>query len=239
MNKKEIKDIAKKVWYFIWESDSTLSWIVNIILAFLIIKFIVYPALGFMLQTSHPIVAVVSGSMEHKTVPAYVEIPFDRNPSDNNIRYSICGNNFESNQKAGFDFFWKYCGNYYENIDITKEQFRTFKFSNGFNTGDIIILRGSKYEDIKVGDIIVYFSPVKSDPIIHRVTKKTYNNSYFFQTKGDHNEISYPFEYSVNEKEIIGKAWIRVPYLGWIKIGFVKLLEVTRIIDLFQWIGGR
>jgi len=62
------KKILKKTWWFIWESDSIWSWIVNIILAFVIIKFLVYPGLGFAMQTSHPIVAVVSGSMEHKAV---------------------------------------------------------------------------------------------------------------------------------------------------------------------------
>ena len=65
MNMKEFKSILHKVWYFIWESDSIWSWIINIILAFIIIKFLVYPGLGFALGTSHPIVAVVSGSMEH------------------------------------------------------------------------------------------------------------------------------------------------------------------------------
>ena len=56
----------KKIWNFIWHSNSLLSWVVNIILAFLIVKFLIYPGLGFALGgTSHPIVAVVSASMEH------------------------------------------------------------------------------------------------------------------------------------------------------------------------------
>jgi len=61
----ELKAAAKKVWHFIWEDDSIWSWLVNIILAVVIIKFVVYPGLGFALGTTHPIVAVVSGSMEH------------------------------------------------------------------------------------------------------------------------------------------------------------------------------
>ena len=65
MNKKEFKKLLKKVWYFIWEDNSIWSWLVNIILAFLLILFIVYPGLGFLLTTSHPVVAVVSESMEH------------------------------------------------------------------------------------------------------------------------------------------------------------------------------
>jgi len=56
----------KKVWYFIWKDDSLLSWIVNIILAFLIVKFLIFPGLGLVLDTSHPVVAVVSESMNHQ-----------------------------------------------------------------------------------------------------------------------------------------------------------------------------
>ena len=62
-----LKQIWKKVWWFVWEDNSIWSWLVNIVLAFILIKFIVYPGLGLLLTTSHPIVAVVSTSMEHDT----------------------------------------------------------------------------------------------------------------------------------------------------------------------------
>ncbi|HLC62754.1 MAG TPA: signal peptidase I [Candidatus Nanoarchaeia archaeon] len=55
----------RKIWDFIWNDNSLLSWIVNVILAFIIVKFLLYPGLGLVLQTNHPIVAVVSGSMDH------------------------------------------------------------------------------------------------------------------------------------------------------------------------------
>ncbi len=55
----------RKIWHFLWEEDSLLSWIANIIIAFLLVKFVVYPGLGWALGTSYPVVAVVSGSMEH------------------------------------------------------------------------------------------------------------------------------------------------------------------------------
>ena len=64
--KKKNKSTWQKIWYFIWEDDSVLSWIVNIILAFVLIKFIVYPGLGLVFGTDFPVVAVVSGSMEHE-----------------------------------------------------------------------------------------------------------------------------------------------------------------------------
>jgi len=223
------KRFWKKTWYFIWESDSILSWIVNVILAFILIKFIIYPALGFAFQTDYPIVAVVSGSMEHKTPHPCIE--YDRITNDciiaNEKLYSICGNDFETDQKADFDFFWNFCGAWYINhTSIDKENFSQFSFRDGFNTGDIMILRGSSSEKIKEGDVIVYISKTASYPIIHRVVNvKSTDNHYTFTTKGDHNnEADQP----VDERQVIGKAVLRVPYLGWIKIGFVKLINVFR-----------
>ena len=54
-----------KIWKFLWKDDSIASWIVNLVLAFVIVKFIVYPLLGLIFSTTHPIVAVFSHSMEH------------------------------------------------------------------------------------------------------------------------------------------------------------------------------
>ncbi len=56
--------IIKRFWKFLGE-DSLASWIANVVVAFIVIYFIVYPGLGFILSTSLPIVAVVSSSMEH------------------------------------------------------------------------------------------------------------------------------------------------------------------------------
>ena len=55
----------KKIWHFIWHDDSLLSWIANFLLAFILVKWVLYPIIGLLLGTSFPIVAVVSGSMEH------------------------------------------------------------------------------------------------------------------------------------------------------------------------------
>ena len=60
------KTALKKFWKFVWHDDSVASWIVAFVLAFLIVKFIVYPLIGLAFGTSYPIVAVVSGSMEHE-----------------------------------------------------------------------------------------------------------------------------------------------------------------------------
>ena len=91
------KKILKKTWKFIWDDDSILSWIVNIILAFLIVKFLIYPGLGLLFGTGYPVVAVVSGSMEHD---------------------------------GSFDAWWDGQKEFYKNYNITKENFKEFKFKN-------------------------------------------------------------------------------------------------------------
>src|SRR3989344_1086862 len=55
----------KRLWHFIWKDDSLLSWILSIIVAYVIVRYAIYPVLGLALGTSLPVVAVVSGSMEH------------------------------------------------------------------------------------------------------------------------------------------------------------------------------
>ncbi len=187
--------LLKKTWHFIWEDNSIWSWLVNIVLAFVLIKYIIYPGLGLLLGTSFPIVAVVSTSMEHD---------------------------------SNFDSWWDSQKGLYADFNITKEEFAKFDFKNGFNKGDIMVLVGKKPENIAVGDILVYKAGM-ADPIIHRVVaKKNDSGVYVFQTKGDHNlaqiKSYWLDETNVLQGAVVGKAAIRIPYLGWVKILFVDLL---------------
>jgi signal peptidase I len=207
MDRHKLKKHAKKVWWFIWEDDSWASWFVNIILAFVLIKFVVYPGLGLALHTSHPIVAVVSGSMEH-------DGSFDEWWASSAVcEQAACSQ-----------------GGYYSRLGIDKEQFREFGFRNGFNKGDIMVLYRTKPEKVEVGDIIVFMAD-RPDPIIHRViSTRTESGAYIYTTKGDHNQGSFYFESYIHESDYIGRAVFRIPYLGYIKIGFVKLLSLTGIV---------
>lgn len=202
--------ILKKIWNFLWNEDSLSSWIVNIVLAFLIIKFLVYPVLGSMLGTGFPIVAVVSGSMEHQLEPL-------------EGKYEICGSIFNESERLNFDRFWNLCGPWYQNRNITKKQFEKFKLSNGFNKGDIIVLQNKK--DINVGDTIVFWSNYKN-PIIHRVVEIKENK---YNTKGDHN---YREDGFVHDDKVLGKALFKIPLLGWIKIWFVNIFKIP--LSLFK-----
>ena len=196
--KKDFIYYLKKFKHFIFEEDSILSWIVSVILAFVIIKFIVYPGLGLLLGTQYPIVAVVSSSMEHPD---------------------------------GFDRFWEINDNYYDHFNITREDFESFPSRNGFNKGDIMILISAK--KVEIGDVIVFQSV--REPIIHRVIKKwkDENGDYHYQTKGDNNPHSIKRsdldETDITQDKILGKSAIRVPLLGWIKIGFVNLMNTVGV----------
>jgi len=167
---------------------------VNIVLAFVLIKFILYPGLGFVLGTNLPIVAVVSESMEHH---------------------------------AGFEEWWSGsfdCKdgstiiqiNSYAQYSITGKDFQDFPFRSGFNKGDIMVLASAS--SFRVGDVIVYdASRLKAPyPIIHRVISVTDEEII---TKGDNNCRE---DAPINHHQLLGKAVLRVPYLGYIKLAAVE-----------------
>lgn len=202
MKKRDANTPLKKLWYFLWYDDSLLSWVVNVILAFILIKYAVYPFLGLVLGTSFPIVAVVSESMEHN---------------------------------AHFDKWWDKNAEWYVDKSITQEQFADFPFKNGFNKGDIIFLYHNEPVDIEVGDVIVFVShrlDPRPDPIIHRVVDKREEGEFHFQTKGDNNgrmlndcdNTGCIDETNIGERQVLGKALLRIPLLGWIKIIFVEVI---------------
>lgn len=192
----EIKNLLKRFWNFVWHEDSFLSWAVNVVLAFILVKFIIYPLLGFLLGTSYPVVAVVSCSMEHNTNLGTCSLDHDE-----------------------FNNWWKKQEDYYNKIDITKDEFSRYRFANGFNKGDLMVL--TKAKTIHRGDIIVFYGNA-NEPIIHRVVST--NNNY--QTKGDNNIGSRSDEINIGQDRIIGKALFRVPYLGWLKVWFNDLINL-------------
>lgn len=197
----DFKELLKRVWYFIWEEDSLASWIVNIILAFVLIKFIVYPGLGLLLGTNYPIVAVVSSSMEHN------------------------GMDFQSWWQTHGDFYSKFNITEGEFMDFSlvdgfnKGDIMVLSGAPpvGVKIGDVIVYKSGMPDpiihrviDIKNVDGVYYFQ-TKGD-----------NNQGQIQTP-------WLDETDVLQSQILGKAAFRVPYLGWIKIWFVDLLTALHI----------
>lgn len=201
---------TKKCWHFFWHSDSGWSWLANTVVAFLVIRFMVYPLLAILLGTPFPIVAVVSESMEHRV--------------NNGV---LCGKQlpeFPYSLKS----YWNICGKWYEEKGISLEQFQVFPFHDGFDKGDVIVLWRANHNNLRIGNILV-FKGNRPQPIIHRVVKVTKEDgNYFYQTKGDHNSGSIEGpggETAISEERILGQAILRIPYLGWIKIGFVNMVK--------------
>jgi signal peptidase I len=185
-----------KFWDFVWNGEGILSWATCFVLAYVLIKFAVYPLLGVVFGTPYPIVAVVSGSMEHD---------------------------------GTFDDWWNsQCtkeikqSDLYAQINIKQEEFLNYPFKSGFNKGDLMVLIGD--ENPNVGEVIVFDMPGRNYPIIHRVVEVK-EEGKFYKTKGDHNCGSDPLERNISREKLYGKAALRIPYLGWLKIGFVELIN--------------
>ncbi len=177
-----IKENLIKFWRFLKE-DTWQSWIVSLVLAIIVIKFILFPLLSLITGSSFPLVVVQSCSMYHE---------------------------------SSFDKWWEENGQWYESRNIAKEEFKTFSFKRGLNKGDIIIVTG--YLKYNKGDIII-FNAGTQYPIIHRIV--TINPT---STKGDNNQgqFSNGLESDIEDDKILGKSFIKIPLIGWIKLIFYE-----------------
>jgi len=194
--KKNLKNFKKKFkifWKWTWNSDSIYSYFSAFLLSIIIIKYLVFPGFGLIFNNDYPFVAVVTGSMEHKIVNG-----------------NVCGKRFDKNKNLDFDEWFKICGKYYKEFNLTKKDFKNFEYENGIDIGEVLILwNWINVENIQIGDLLVFkpqdklkknlgdlkkgesFFLQTNGPVIHRVINKYYENGkLFFQTKGDHNKNS-------------------------------------------------
>ncbi len=116
------------------------------------------------------------------------------------------------------DEWWAINGAWYEARGLTKEDFAQFDYVNGFEKGDVLIIKG--VDNPEVGDVIVYDVASRRDPIIHRVISEEP-----ISTKGDANFGQLFFENNVSQNQIQGKAIFIIPKIGWIKVAFVELIS--------------
>jgi hypothetical protein len=233
MKFKEILYKIKKSWDWIWNSDSILSWLIALVLIFVIIKYIFFPGLSLIMGTSLPLAGVESSSMDHQSLKYCEKYNSNGRCIQTSSVYEVCGNIFDKKDYLNIDEYWDTCGEWYEEHDLTKSEFKGFTLKNGFSKGDIIIVWGRFTP--KIGDIII-FKPNKESlaprPIIHRIVVINPDGSY--QTKGDHNEkqlvsdnnIYNTDETKITQEQIVGKAIFKIPYLGWIKIGLVEFINL-------------
>jgi len=204
MGKEEIVKEAKRFWNWLWRSDSFLSWIVALVFAFVIVKFIFFPLISLLLATALPLVVVESGSMHHPG--------------------SFLGNIFST--QNSFNLWWDSTSGWYDSINISKQEAESWSLRTGLEKGDIVIISG--WSKPHVGDIIV-FNGNQQYPIIHRIMKiEIINGELVYSTKGDNNQGQLDIEKQIPESSIIGKAVFRIPKLGWLKLLFVNILNGFR-----------
>ncbi len=77
---------------------------------------------------------------------------------------------------------------------------------------------GTEFENVRVGDIIVFNRPSGQDRVIvHRVTAITNDDPFTITTKGDANPASIPgTDFPVTEEEYIGKVAYVIPQVGYV-----------------------
>ena len=192
-----LKRAWEKFWFIVWKDDSFKGWLISIIFLFVVIKFIFFPSLSLITGTQLPLAIVESCSMYHK-----------------------------GNLLSDYDLWWEQSSSKYSEYRITNEQFKDFKFKNGFNKGDILFIVGAEPEKLKIGDVII-FNAEQTNPVIHRIINiEKENKEYIFSTIGDHNNAQLPFEKEIRQEQIVGKAVFKLaPYMGWGKLIFYEHLQ--------------
>lgn len=193
----EQKNKLRQFWDWLWHSDSLLSWLVALALAFVTVKFIFFPVLSFLFGTSLPLVVVESSSMEHPG--------------------SFVGNVIGA--ENDFELWWDEKGDWYGQKDINKEEAESWPLRTGFDKGDIMIVYGRFQPEI--GDVIIFNANAKH-PIIHRIVSI---GGDAIETKGDNNEGQLPIEKNIKQEDLVGKAVFRIPKLGWVKLAFVEVIN--------------
>jgi len=101
-------------------------------------------------------------------------------------------------------------------------------------SGSVAITRPVKSQDIRVGDIITFYSPLNGELTSHRVIAVEEGSSFQFQTKGDANGDADPF--LVPAENTVGKIWFHIPYFGYFiqflktPLGFILTLCIPGLI---------
>ncbi len=106
----------------------------------------------------------------------------------------------------------------YEGLGLFLENTTNWPFQNGFSKGDVIFVVGA--DDVELGDVII-FNGGSRYPLIHRVVSvgETYS------TKGDNyktNSDQLLVEKRIEKDQIVGKALLKVPAVGWLKLIFFE-----------------
>ncbi|MFH1240319.1 MAG: hypothetical protein V1672_03815 [Candidatus Diapherotrites archaeon] len=186
------------------DENELISWVVYIVSAF-VFALAIYSILGFVLGTSSPMVIVVSGSME----PVYYR-------GDVIV---LQGTTPATLVAPEVDIDTRTLQNTYLN-DVANTDYVSKK---------IIFKNGTEIPFNTTNDIVVYFSNLRQQPIIHRVMAKlNAGDGTYVVTKGDNNNV-IDQECTISSKQCIslfpvpvseldGKALLKIPFVGCVKL---------------------
>jgi signal peptidase I len=203
IKKTELKSGFKRFWFLLWSDNSFKGWLFSIIFLFIFIKFIFLPGLSLVTGTALPLAIVESCSMYH-----------------------------EGNVFSNFENWFDRHETKYSQFEIGREQFRDSELNGGFSKGDILFIVKANPEKLKIGDIILFNSGEKENPVIHRIIKiQEKNGEKIFTTIGDNNNgmltpennVGRVDEREIKEEQLVGKAIFRIsPWFGWVKLIFFE-----------------
>jgi len=86
------------------------------------------------------------------------------------------------------------------------------------HVGDVIIIEPVNPEDIRVGDVIIFYRPGTDQLIVHRVVRTTSQGLY---TRGDANPGIDPWS-PVPYENVVGR-WIGFKIPNWLGVGYLSL----------------
>lgn len=122
---------------------------------------------------------------------------------------------------SNLDNWWVENSQHYQEFEVTKQDFESFPFKNGFSKGDLLISK--KISDVpEIGDIIIFRS-VYTQSLAHRVVSIDP-----ISTKGDKNPIQLDGEKTINQEDVTSKAILRIPLIGWTTIIFYESRKVPQ-----------
>jgi signal peptidase len=112
------------------------------------------------------------------------------------------------------------------------------------NVFDVIIVNGNiSFDQLKIGDIIVFNRPVIHDKVIvHRVAEFLNKDPLIIRTKGDANPGSIPgTDFPISKEDYIGKVVYVIPQIGYVTriltppINYVIIAVIVGIMIVKQF----
>ncbi len=187
--------VLKRIWDFLWNSNSIWSWIIDFILVFLIVKFIFFPFFGLLFSTSLPFAIIESDSMHHQGNFDYWYTTHAQWYNDNDISKETITS-------------WSH----HDGLDKGDIIIVIGKKPSEIKLGEIIIFQSSvqktpiihRVVDIQIKENKYYFS-TKGD-----------NNPGQLLYSG------FNIEQNIPQDKVIGVATTRIRWLGWVKLIFTE-----------------